>query len=59
MTQGEVMYLVGVIAAFLIFGVTLAALTYGEKLPSRSAADAEAPAKPTAVPVELVKQPQA
>jgi len=33
MTDGEVIYLIGVIAAFAIFAVTLAAVSHGQHLP--------------------------
>jgi hypothetical protein len=33
MTDGEFIYLIGVIAAFAIFAVTLAAVSHGQHLP--------------------------
>ena len=51
MTQGELIYFMGVVVAFLAFGVTLAALSHGQRLPPIPRADEE-PARPSASPSE-------
>jgi hypothetical protein len=46
MSQGELIYLIGVIAAFTVFAITLVAVTHGQHLPPAGTEDAKKPRQP-------------
>ena len=48
MTNGELIYLIGVIAAFVIFAITLMAVTQGQHLPPVGTEDSKKPKQPVA-----------
>ena len=46
MTQGELIYLIGVIAAFTVFAITLMAVTQGQHLPPAGTEVTKKPRQP-------------
>ena len=46
MSQGELIYLIGVIAAFAVFAVTLMAVTQGQHLPPAGTEETKKPRQP-------------
>ena len=46
MTNGDLIYLIGVIAAFLIFAITLMAVTQGQHLPPVGTEEPKKPRQP-------------
>ena len=48
MTNGELIYLIGVIAAFVIFAITLIAVTQSQHLPPAGSDESKKPKQPAA-----------